>query len=67
MTDGVHLLQRVKQGRPRCTLFFQNVLQLITSCPLLPYSMPVKYYNYQYYQSGDYVVVSFIGLLGFDI
>lgn len=29
--------------------------------------MPVKYYNYQYYQSGDYVVVSFIGLLGFDI
>ena len=26
--------------------------------------MPVKYYNYQYYQSGDYVVVSFIGLKG---
>ena len=29
--------------------------------------MPVKYYNYQYYQSGDFVVVSFLGTVGFGI
>ena len=59
--------RRVRERHSKHTLSFQNVLQVNDLPPLLPNPMPVKYYNYQYYQSGEYVVVSFLGSVGFSV